>query len=615
MKLLQGRSHAARWLAVVAASMLVSVGWAADEGGANTNWLSYNGSADGQRYSTLDQITPKNAASLSEVCRVKVADSGSFHTGILEIDGTLYFTTPHDTLAVDAKTCAVRWRNTYVPEEAEVFAVNRGVAYSNGRLYRGTPDARLLAIDATTGKTLWKEQVGDPKLGEFVSSVPVVWEGMIITATAGGDWGIRGRVMALDEATGRELWRFHTIPMGTEKGADSWKDARAAHRGGGGSWTTFTVDYANGDLYVPVGNPAPDFTPIPRPGANLFTDSVVVLDIRTGALKWWFQMAAHDSHDVDLGAAPMLYWSNKANPMAAVGSKDGYLYGVNRETHKVMYRTRTTTIVNEGVPITDKGLHVCPGPMGGTEWNGPAMDVKNKAVLVEAVDWCSLITSKPTEWAPGQFFVAGSWKMDPKATGWILAVDPDNGQTRWRYHADGAVVSGLTPTAGGVTFGGDMTGNFLVLDSATGKELVKTPTGGALAGGVITYERDGQQYVAVASGNVSRLTFGVSGSPTLIVYGLNGKGGSAATSSSGGAPAGPPDAAHGKTLYAQTCAGCHGASAEGGAGPALTGLNKRMNLEQTIKWLKNPDPPMPKLYPSPLDEQAVTDIAAYVQGL
>lgn len=613
------RSSTVAGLAAFAASCTLSGALAAAEvPPADTDWLSFNKTADGQRYSELDEITPANAAQLKEVCRLKIADSGAFHSGLLVIDDTIYLTTGHDTVAVDATTCKERWRNTYVPEQTDVFATDRGAAYANGRLFRGTPDGRMLAIDAATGKTIWQEQAGDPRQGEFFGAAPIVWEGLIIEGTAGSDWGVRGRVMAYDQATGREIWRFYTIPRGKEAGAESWKERGTARYGGGGTWTHFAIDMSSGEVFAPVGNPAPDIVPGHRPGANLYTDSMVVLDAATGALKWYHQLVSHDGHDLDLGAAPMLYQNSDGEPMAAIGSKNGHLYGVNRETHKRVFDTPLVKIENEGVQPTAAGLHICPGVLGGVEWNGPAFDAKNKAIVVGAVDWCATITPvKAQKFIPGQFMLGGKWTMDPDASGWIEAVDPDKGTVRWRYHAEAPVVAAVTPTAGGVTFSGDMNGNFLVLDSGSGALLLKTNTGGAMAGGVITYLRGGTQYVALTSGNVSRLTFGpFSGTPSLMIYALNGKGGAAVSSSAASErAAGAPDAAAGKRLFAANCAACHGASAEGGAGPKLQGEHERKSEAEIVQWIKNPSAKMPKLYPSPLGEQDVADLAAYVKGL
>ena len=211
----------------------------------DTNWNSFNENVNGQRFVNLNQITPANAAQLGEVCRLKVDETGAFHTGILEIDGLLYFTTATDTLAVDASNCKLRWRHHYVTEDPSgtPLKVNRGVAHANGVLYRGTLDARLLAIDMASGKTLWQYQVGDPQQGEFFSSAPQIYQGLVIIGAAGGDWGTRGRVMAFDANTGREVWRFYTIPRGDEPGADSWHDQQSAQTGGGGTWSTYARAY------------------------------------------------------------------------------------------------------------------------------------------------------------------------------------------------------------------------------------------------------------------------------------------------------------------------------------------------------------------------------------
>ncbi len=609
----KGASQASRLIAGIALALIVAAPQAEEAAApVDSNWLSYNGTADGQRYALPAQITPANAGQLAEHCRIKLDDTGSFHTGLVQLDGVLYLTTAQDTIALDASNCTQRWRHHYKPEQPEVFPVNRGVAYANGKLFRGTPDGRLLAIDAATGKTLWQQQVGDPLQGEFFSAAPIVWQGLLIIGSAGSDWGVRGRIMAYDQANGREVWRFNTIPRGKEPGAETWHERGTARYGGGGSWTHYSIDMSTGEVFVPVGNPAPDILPGHRPGANLYTDSMLVLDARTGALKWYHQIVSNDGHDLDLGAAPMLYHDSSGHPIAAIGSKNGHLYGVNRETQKRVFDTPIARIENEGVQATTAGLRTCPGVLGGVEWNGPAFDAKNKAILVGVVDWCSTITPKPQkDFIPGQFMLGGTWKMDDESYGWVRAVDPDNGKIRWSYKADGPVVAGVTPTAGGVVFSGDMAGNFFALDSASGQVLYKTATGGAVAGGVISYALGGTQYVAATSGNVSRATFGSSGVPTLILYKLGGKGESRLVSNA--LPADSSSTATGSSIYSKVCSACHGSGGEGGVGPSLKGLAKRQDLSKTIEWIKNPSSKMPKLYPSPLDETLVKAVAAHVQ--
>jgi len=587
---------------------------------ADTDWPSYNHNVNGQRWTELDQVTVDNAARLGEVCRLPVEQAGAFHTGILHIDDTLYFTTATDTLAVDSADCTLRWRHHYeiADPSGTALMVNRGLAYANGRLYRGTTDARLLAIDAHSGETVWQFQAGDPQQGEFFSSAPQVYQGLVIIGTAGGDWGIRGRVMAYDVATGREVWRFYTIPRGDEPGADSWKDADSARYGGGGTWSTFTIDHASGEVFVPVGNPAPDLLPKLRPGDNLYTNSMVVLDAATGELEWYHQLLANDGQDLDLGAAPMLYWNSAGEPMVAIGGKDGYVYGVNRETHQRVFKTAITTISNAGLDPTTSGIEVCPGVLGGVEWNGPALDKTNKAIVVGSVDWCNVLKAdEGFTFKPGQPNMGGVFELAEESRGWVVSLDADIGAVRWKHETAAPMVSGITPTAGGVIFAGDMGGRFFALDARDGKRLFEADTGGAIAGGVITYMRDGRQYVAVTSGNVSRLTFGTTGSPTLLLYALDAAGGSVPTAATAApdAPLREPDAAAGRTLFAKVCAACHGGRGEGLSGPALQGLAERMDFERTVEWIRNPSAKMPKLYPAPLDAQAVADVAAYVQGL
>ncbi|MSR14120.1 MAG: c-type cytochrome [Gammaproteobacteria bacterium] len=235
-------------------------------------------------------------------------------------------------------------------------------------------------------------------------------------------------------------------------------------------------------------------------------------------------------------------------------------------------------------------------------------------MVVGSVDWCATITvDEKFEYKPGSFNFGGSFKFHEQSRGWVVAVDADTGAERWKYETAGPQVSGITPTAGGVIFAGDMKGNFFVLDSANGKPVYTAQTGGAVAGGVITYLREGKQYVALTSGNVSRITFGVVGSPTLVIYGLGGTGTAPAAVESVSSHL--PDPALGAVTFSKVCAACHGGKAEGGIGPGLTGLAQRMDFAATVQWIENPSAKMPKLTPSPLNVQAVQDVAAYVQGL
>jgi alcohol dehydrogenase (cytochrome c) len=211
--------------------------------------------------------------------------------------------------------------------------------------------------------------------GEFLSSAPIAWNGTVYIGTAGSDWGVKGRMMAFDLANGKRKWTFTTVASGNDPGAKSWPDAIAASRGGG-MWTSYTLDPDTGEIFVPVANPAPDFASSARSGANLYTDSVVVLDGNTGAMKWYVQMLPHDVHDWDMSAPPVLFTTAGGKSMFGAESKDGNVYGVDRTSHKIVYATPVVRRSNVNAVPTASGTHVCPGVLGGAEWNGPAYDAR-----------------------------------------------------------------------------------------------------------------------------------------------------------------------------------------------------------------------------------------------
>jgi alcohol dehydrogenase (cytochrome c) len=574
------------------------------------DWRGYNKTLDGQRFSPLDQINVENASSLKELCRVEIAHRGSFQSGPLVVDGTMYVTAEEQTVAVDPVTCAIRWRHRYHHEQSGISPMNRGVAYANGRLFRGTEDARVIALDARTGAEIWTSVAGDARLAEFIASAPVVWNGLVIVGTGGSEWGIKGRILAFDAQTGREIWRFSTIPTGHERGAETWKDGQWAEHGGGGTWSSFAIDPVTAEVFVPVANPVPDFAPQDRPGSNLFTDSVVVLDARTGALHWWYQLTPHDGMDWDLAAAPLLFRDRNDHDMLVAAGKDGYLHVVDRATHALKFKAATTTVDEKPAIVTPAGVEVCPGAAGGTLWNGPAYDPSLRRLFVGAIDMCAIVTSAAGQtYGTRKMLYGGTWRPTSEpATGWITAVDADTGTVRWKYHTEAPVLGALTPTAGGILMAGDNAGNFLVFDSATGKLLNKFATQGSLSGGVVTYLIKGRQYVAIDSGNISRTGFGAIGRPSVVIMQADLP--PAAASSNAINPQ------HGLQVYQHGCLGCHATDGEGIRGFSLKNIKQRMNADQLISRIRNPTPPMPRVFPEPLDDddlRDLRDLAAYLE--
>jgi PQQ-dependent dehydrogenase (methanol/ethanol family) len=483
------------------------------------DWLLFNRDYRSQRYSTLAQISAANVAALAPVCVLQLGTRGSFQSGPLVYRGVAYVTTPRTVQAFDAATCERKWTSSYAPTGPEALPTNRGVALYAGRLFRGTTDGHLLALDAASGTLLWDVHVADSTAGFFLSAAPLVVDGRVIIGLAGADWGADGRLYAFDAASGAKLWAFDFIPTGSEFGADTWASGTA--HGGGSSWTSVSVDPDRHLVYAPVGNPAPDFDLTQRMGANLFTDSVVALDVDSGKLAWYAQQNAADSHDWDTTAAPVLYQQGGRRYLAVV-SKDGWLYRYDRDSHALLSKSEVSQHVIADVPVGIEPLHVCPGLEGGVEWNGPAYDPPLGALFVGSVDWCGSFSRKPTGYVQGQRYFEGQYLADPPASarGWVRAFDAATGQQRWAYHDPAPVDAGVTATAGSVVFTGDQDGWFLAFDARSGRVLYRFDTGGAIGGGIVTYAVNGRQYVMVASGNASRTMARPGGAATVLVFSL-----------------------------------------------------------------------------------------------
>jgi alcohol dehydrogenase (cytochrome c) len=492
----------------------------------STDWLTYTHDYAGTRYSPLDQIDTNNAAGLEPRCLFQVGESDSFQTGLLEYRGTLYLTTWRSTIALDAATCRPKWRYAWEPRGDTVWQRNRGVALAEGRLIRGTPDGYLLALNAETGKLLWARHVAKTEDGETFTMAPLVYDDLVLIGPAGSENNIKGWVGAFRLADGSPVWRFNTVPKPGEPGYETWQNPKGIPMGGGSVWTSFSLDPETGDLYVPVTNPAPDLPVQLRKGENLYTNSIVCLDVRTGKMRWYRSLVPNDSHDWDLThASPLLTATIDGKPrrLVVTAGKDGVLRALDRETHDVVYETPVTTRENDR-PVTTTPVRTCPGVLGGVEWSDPAYNPGTNLLYVPAVDWCATFTAFPeTRYIPGKLYAGGTADLDPpaKAQGWVTAVDASTGEVKWKYRSPRPMVASVTTTAGNLLLTGELTGDFLAFDARTGEELYRFNTGGSMGGGIVTYAVDGKQYIAAASGSPS--SFWVDqyrGSPTIVVFGL-----------------------------------------------------------------------------------------------
>ena len=510
------------------------------------NWLTYSGSYDGQRHTTLDEITTTNVGDL-ELQWVHQANSLQvFETTPLVVDGIMYLTeAPNTVVALDAKLGRVFWQYTYTPSNAArpcCGSVNRGLAILGDTLFMATLDANLLAIDALTGAPMWMTNVGDPALGYAMTLAPLVVKNKVIVGVAGGEFGIRGFVAAYDAVTGEEAWRFYTIPGPGEPGHETWGGGDAWEHGGAPVWLTGSYDPDLNLTYWGVGNPGPDWNPAQRPGDNLYSDSVVALDADTGELKWYFQFTPNDDYDYDSVQIPVLVDYPTQNGTAKLmlwGNRNGFFYVLDRERGQFI-SGKPYVDVNWAEGLDDSGRPVetpqpagsptYPGPLGGTNWYSPSYSPSTRLFYVSAWEGeGAIFEPAEVEHQPGQIFLGGrflppgmsgaptlpglrrglvnNWTADA-GRGAVKAIDPTTGDVAWTFEMTDVTTSGVLTTATDVLFTGGREGYFHALDATNGTLLWKATLGGMIANGPIAYAIDGKQYVAVAAGN-SLFVFGL----------------------------------------------------------------------------------------------------------
>jgi alcohol dehydrogenase (cytochrome c) len=491
------------------------------------DWPSYNRTLTSERYAPLPQINTKNVDRLKEICQFDTHLRENYESGPIVVHGALIFTSALDTFSIDPSTCRLNWQahENYQPLSPNL--VNRGAAYLDGRLFRGTLDGRVIAYDFNTGKRLWVAVIGDPSK-ELVDAALIAWDGLVFAGVAQGDTkGVRGRMYALSASDGHVVWETYVVPPlpgNAQRGPqgsmpafqkESWKNAPDVPISGGGTWTSYTLDVSTAELYIPVGNSSPDFVESLRPGENLFTNSVLVLDAHTGNYASHYRVIPRDWHDWDVSNTPALITTRAGRKLLALAPKDGFLYAYDRGTKQLIYRSPVTRIEHPDVPLnTHSETHFCPGAVGGAEWNGVAFDPHSNLLFTGEDEWCTAVKLKTEAqvkaieegayWmgadTPNPMALMGTQDPHSKWAGWLYATDADTGEWTWRLKSNYPILSGVTPTAGGLVFFGDMGGNLYAADIASGKPLWKHKVAGAIGGGVVTYVVDGKQRVAVAAG-------------------------------------------------------------------------------------------------------------------
>ncbi|MGB6452006.1 MAG: PQQ-binding-like beta-propeller repeat protein, partial [Steroidobacteraceae bacterium] len=494
------------------------------------------------RYSPLAEITTANVGRLKLRCAFTLPELVSFETGPIVVDGTMYFTTFEGSYAIDASRCTEKWSRHDRSTGPPGLAVNRGFAYLDGRLFRGTADAHVIALDAANGHVLWDRVLEVEGPGVSIPMAPIAANGRVYIGNAGGDTvGVTGHVYALDARDGHLIWRFDVVPA-HGYARRTWTNSRLPISGGA-FWTSFTLDEAKGILYVPAGNPAPDFDTLDRTGEDLYADSVIAIDAASGRLLGYNQLVKHDSHDWDVDSAPTLATTRAGRRIIASANKDGLLSILDRSkigrspaasgdrapVIPLLSQTPTTTRQNVDVPLSrEHPVHFCPGMGGGSEWNGAAFSPRTDSLFVGAVDLCARVQIVPELAVPatGQVWFGTTGSMaemrDPSAMarGWLTAFDAENGRVRWKFKAPHPIVAGVTPTGGDLLFAADRSGDVFALDQRNGLVLWQTNTGQSIGGGLVVYRAGGHELLAVPSGMTSLGSPASADKSRILVYEL-----------------------------------------------------------------------------------------------
>lgn len=492
----------------------------------DSGWVTWSGSWDGHRYSRLDQINTRNVASLATrwVYQMPMADSLAEATALVS-GGVLFVTEPPATVtALDLETGQVLWRFSHtVPPDVPLCCgeVNRGVALMDDMVIIGTLDARLIALDAGTGTVRWETAVADYHEGYSITGAPLAVNDLVITGVGGGEYGIRGFVDAYDAHTGARRWRHWMIPGPGEPGSDSWSGDAWQH-GGAPTWLTGTYDRGRHLLYWTTGNPSPDFQATARPGDNLFSNSVVALDVDSGTTRWTFQFTPGDDHDWDATEVPVLFdadWHGQTRALLGLANRNGFYYLLDRDTGRLLtatafgYQTWASGVDSLGRPVRRSGTSpsrhgtlTYPGVGGATNWWPPSYSPRTRLMYVPWLRAGSIffrrdrVVRTPGEAVTGS--ASQSIPNEPRRTG-VRALDPLTGRVAWEFadppRGHWSRTGGILSTAGGLVFTGDRH-IFRALDDQTGRELWHTNLGGNIVSAPSAAAFHGREYIAVAAG-------------------------------------------------------------------------------------------------------------------
>ncbi len=488
------------------------------------NWVSYNGDYTGRRYSSLREINVSNVSELRTQWTFHVPNSDRLEVTPVVVDGIMFVTSANDAYALDAQTGRTLWHYARPITERLIDDAsqhhNRGVGIWHSRIYIETDNAHLLCLDARSGHLLWDVAYTDGNPNYGATSAPLVVKDKVLVGTSGGDDGVRGFVAAYDALTGKEAWRYWTIPAPGEFGSSSWP-GDSWKLGGATTWMPGTYDPELNLIFWGTSNPAPDFDGGPRPGDDLYSDCLLALDADSGKLKWYFQFTPHDLYDYDAVETPMLVDANfRGVPRKLVveANRNGFIYVLDRTNGKFLSATRfaekltwATGVDDKGRPAptelkpSETGTRICPGMEGATNWNSPSFSPETSELYFLALESCDIYYLKAQKFAPGQtYYATGTHHSEGDHNQKILLAYPLEGdKPSWRYvqAGEGRSMGGVMTTAGGLVLFGDDAHSFEAVDAQTGKPLWHFNTGQNIAASPMSYAVGTKQYVAIAAGS------------------------------------------------------------------------------------------------------------------
>ena len=489
------------------------------------NWVSYNGDYTGRRYSSLDEVTPANVARLKKRWIFQTSGAGAMEVTPVVVAGMMFITRSNDAWALDAKTGKQLWHykravSSGLIDDASGH-INRGVAVLGSRVYMETDNAHLLCMDARSGSLIWDVAYATGNRNYGATSAPLIVKNNVLVGTSGGDDGVRGFVAAYDAQTGKEAWRFWTIPAPGEKGSESWPGDMYLH-GGGTTWMPGTYDPELNTIYWGTSNPSPDFDGSVRPGDDLYTSSLLALDPDTGKLKWHFQYNPHDLYDYDGVQTPVLVdatFKGQPRKLVVTANRNGFLYILDRTNGMYLFSKQFSPSQNwakgideNGRPISNtlipdkQGVTVCPGYSGGTNWYSPSYDPATNMFYFRSLEACSLFKGSTEPFVEGEGYYSTGVehpKGDTPNAGYINAFDLTTLDFTWRNQlkGDDQAIAGIMSTAGGLVAFGNDAAEFEIDDAHTGKRLWAFPLGQRMHASPMSYGISDKQYFAVAAGD------------------------------------------------------------------------------------------------------------------